>query len=254
MLNSADMADQTRFAPRYFLKNTTLLASPPLAYVSTTGNDGTGDSVDRRIDRIGFAVPHHRRSHHGAQHRAVRHHRDRRRGLRLGSGSFAMGSVPSGFAVQKVAALTVTRDPAVAREDAIATIGASNIRMRFYGSFTGAVATGAIRFRDVTVKRTGAGTLQGETSGYLDIFHDDMDYDGGSVSSISLFRAIAGGWAARSPTSPMRRWGQPMSARMRCFAGSTFPAAVGLAGALRGRLRDGGRVSGQQHRHLARMA
>ena len=228
VLDSADKSDSTQFSPRYFLKNAALHAAPPLVYVSATGDDTTGVvSTDPATAAaspcltIGGAIARINAAYSattgidGAE-------------IRLGSGSFAMGSVPSGFAVQKVAAITITRDPTVARADAIAAIAGTNVRMRFSASFTAPIATGALRFKDVSFARSGAGVLQGETSEFLDVSMEEVNYDGGGIGSISLFRTNCSWFGCAMANLTDAAMGSANTGNHAIFRGIDFSSAVGL--------------------------
>jgi hypothetical protein len=84
-----------------------------------------------------------------------------------------------------VAALTITRDPAVAKANARVSFGAAAFRPRLGGGFVAPVATGALRFSDMAVVRTGTGTFQGEAApAQLELIFDNVDFDaGGFVAS-----------------------------------------------------------------------
>ncbi|KQT34683.1 hypothetical protein ASG29_00495 [Sphingomonas sp. Leaf412] len=188
VLRSADQGAARDFSPRYFLKNAALAAAPPLAYVATTGNDATGvvsttaataaaapfASVKGAIDAVHAA--------HAATtgvDGAI---------VRIGAGTFVLAGATAAR-TQRVAALTIERDPAVARGSAIVTWGAAAFAPRLSAGLTAPVATGCLRFRDLTVQRTGSAFLQGETAARLDIHWEDVALDNNAVSGSWLTRS-----------------------------------------------------------------
>ena len=203
VLRSQDQSAAREFSPRYFLKNPGLAAAPPLAYVSQTGSDTAGVvssnavsaaaapflTVKGAIDAIHNAFA----ATTGVDGAIVR----------IGAGSFALTSA-SADRVQRVGALTIERDPAVPRANAIVAWGTAPFAPRLAAGLTPPVATGCLRFRDVTVQRTGPSFLQGQTNAALEILWEDVALDNGGYGpwltrSSNVFSGVTavnagGGW------------------------------------------------------------
>jgi hypothetical protein len=175
---STDSAIAREFSPRYFQKNTTLLASPPFAYVSTTGNDGTGVvstnattasatpflTVLGAINGIHTALS----ATTGIDGAIIRIGND-------GGTPFVLGSTAA-TRTQKIGCLTITRDPNVARANARVSFGAASFRARFGGSLVSPLTTGAIRFSDLSIVRTGTQAFTGEAATQLEVIFEDVDF------------------------------------------------------------------------------
>jgi hypothetical protein len=166
------------FSSRYYLKNTTLASSPPYVYVSTTGNDTTGVvsttaataaatpclTITGAIKRL-TAVLGATTGVDGAI-------------IRVEDGTYTMASSGANQ-TQKVGRVTVERSPtSTNRAAVIIQGGASAISLQLGAvSLTAPVATGCIRFRDVTGKRTGGQTYIGGNTVNLELQWDDCDFD-----------------------------------------------------------------------------
>ena len=208
VLRSQDRSGAREFSPRYFLKNVALAANPPFAYVATTGSDTTGVvstvaataaaapflTVKGAIDAINAAFA----ATTGVDGAVVR----------IGAGSFPLASATADR-VQRIGALTIERDPAVPRSAAIVTFGSAPVAPRLASGLVPPLSTGCLRFRDITVQRTGASYLQGQTGAALEIQWEDVTLDNGGYGtwltrSSNTFCGVtvtsgAGGWL--SPTS-----------------------------------------------------
>jgi hypothetical protein len=164
------------FSPRYFLKNT---GGKSYAYVATTGNDTTGVvsttaataaatpflTVLGAINGLHTALG----ATSGVDMGEIRIGND-------GGTPFVLASTAA-TRTQKVAALTITRDPAVPRANARVSFGLAAFRPRFGGSLTSPLTTGALLFRDLAIVRTGALTFTGEATAQLEILFDDCSFD-----------------------------------------------------------------------------
>lgn len=164
------------FSPRYFLKNT---GGKSYAYVATTGNDTTGVvsttaataaatpflTVLGAINGLHTALG----ATSGVDMGEIRIGND-------GGTPFVMASTAA-TRTQKIAALTITRDPAVPRANARVSFGLAAFRPRLGGSLTAPLATGALLFRDLAIVRTGALTFTGEATAQLEILFDDCSFD-----------------------------------------------------------------------------
>jgi hypothetical protein len=178
--DSAASAVEREFSPRVFLKNTAKAAAPPLAYVSTTGNDTTG--VVSTTAATAAATPF--LTVLGAikglkAATGVTGGRIDGCEVRLGAGSFvgpslAAGDVTGG--IQDFAAVTITRDPNVAKSAAILTFGLAACRTRFP----------YLRIADCTVLRTGTLAFQGEAGVPLQLILDDVIFDNANNNATVL--------------------------------------------------------------------
>lgn len=180
--DSSTSSEARGFSPRHFLKNPSRLAAPPLAYVASTGNDGTG--IVSTSAATASATPF--LTVQGAIN-----------GLVAASG--ITGGVVDGCRVrimdtvqigasapsarpQNVAALIIERDPNTAKASAVVQ---QNLRWfsRIGGSgLTSPVATGAILFRDVSFYRSGLYTLAGNTPLVEYMFADDVLFDNNNIN------------------------------------------------------------------------
>jgi hypothetical protein len=177
--SAADGNAARGFSPRYFLKNT---GAKSYAYVATTGNDSTG--VVSTTASTAAATPFLTvLGALNALHTAIGGTSGVDMGeIRIGNDGgtpFVLGSA-SATRTQKVAALTITRDPAVARANARVSFGSSAFRPRLGGALVSPLATGALLFRDLAIVRTGLSTLQGESAAQLELIFDDCDFDNAS--------------------------------------------------------------------------
>jgi len=191
VLDSSASSEARGFSPRYYLKNTTLAASPPYAYVSTAGNDGTGVvsttaataeatpflTVLGAINGIHTAL----NATTGVDGAIIRVGND-------GGTPFVLGST-SATRTQKVGCLTITRDPNVARANARVSWGTASFRPRLGGSLTSPVATGALRFHDIDIVRTGTSAFTGEAAAQLELLFDDVAIDNASQTTTYLANA-----------------------------------------------------------------
>ena len=173
------------FSPRYFLKNT---GAKTYAYVKTAangGNDGTGvvstnaaTAAASPFLTVLAAI--------NALHTALTGTSGVDMGeIRIGDDQgtpFVLGSTAA-TRTQKVAALTITRDPGVAKANARVGFGAAAFRPRLGGSLTAPLTTGALRFHDLGIVRTGTLTLQGEAAAQLEVIFDDCAFDNAGASA-----------------------------------------------------------------------
>lgn len=183
--SAADGNAARGFSPRYFLKNT---GAKSYAYVATTGNDGTG--VVSTTAATAAATPFLTvLGAINALHTAIGATSGVDMGeIRIGNDGgtpFVMASTAA-TRTQKVAALTITRDPAVARANARVSFGLAAFRPRLGGALTAPLTTGALLLRDISIVRTGTGTLQGEAATQLEAIFDDCDFDNGSTNAVWL--------------------------------------------------------------------
>lgn len=171
VLASADQSARREFSHRYFLKNVSRAASPPYAYVSSSGNNSTGvwSTTAATAEATPFLTV-------GGALQALD---DATRGTP------ATGGVADGCRIriintvgagtcsssrpQNIAGVIVERAPGTARASAIVTHGA-DMRCRLgVGSVTSPLTEGCIIFYDVSINRTGAFTFLGEAATQLDV-------------------------------------------------------------------------------------
>jgi hypothetical protein len=182
VLRSQDQSNPREFSARYFLKNPGLAAAPPYAYVAQTGSDSAGVvstnaasaaaapflTVKGAIDAINSAFS----SGSGVDGAVVR----------VGAGSFVLSSA-SADRVQRIAALTIERDPGVPRANAIVTWGSAVFAPRLASGLTAPLTTGCLRLRDISVQRTGYSYFQGQSSAALEIQWEDVALDNGGYNT-----------------------------------------------------------------------
>lgn len=190
VLRSSEASGARDFSPRHFLRNPTLMAAPPIAYVQTTANGGVTNGVVSTNPALAAATPFD--SVKGAID-AIQAAYGAATGVdgaivRVGAGTFVLASA-SATRTQRVAALTIERDPGVPRSASIVTWGAATFLPRLGSGLTAPLVSGCLRFRDITVQRTGTAFLQGEGAARLEIQWDDVTIDNASVSGSWLYRS-----------------------------------------------------------------
>jgi hypothetical protein len=196
VLDSSAQSARREFSPRYYLKDTTRSASPPYAYVTGAGNDGTGvwSTTAATAEATPFLTVQGAINAAAAQMPAGAYAALTGTGtarpldgaiIRVGSGTFALGSGSATTRPQKLGALIITRDPNVARADSIVSFGTGAAwRPRLGVATLESVTTeGALIFRDISILRTNTLTIQGEAASQLDIIFDDVSYDNGSFNA-----------------------------------------------------------------------
>ena len=177
VLDSADQSAAREFSPRYFLKNTTLAASPPYVYLSTTGNDTTGvvsttAATAEASPCLTIVGAINKLNTYGKVDGAI---------IRLGAGTFACGDQVASKK-QEIGSLTITRDPNVARASAILSFGAAGWRPRLLTNLVAPLTTGCIRLTDLTILRTGTARITGEAANRLEVQFEDVDIDNASYA------------------------------------------------------------------------
>lgn len=169
--NSATQSERRQFSPRFFTRNTTRFASPPIAVVASGGNDATGVvSTDGAVAR---ATPF--LTTLGAikgLKAATGVTGGRIDGCEVwnGGGTFGLPVLASGDVtggIQDNAHVTFRRDPTVTRSAAIFTFGLAAARTRFT----------LMRITDCTINRTGTLAMQGEAAANMEIILDDLTFD-----------------------------------------------------------------------------
>ncbi len=183
---SEDSAVPREFSRRYFSRNVSRAANPPLAYVASTGNDATG--VWSLTAATAAATPFLTVT--GAMtamtvggNAAVTNSICDGCEVRIVD-TVSLGAGPSTARPQRAASLVITRAPGTARASAIATMSAS---FRGRVGATGLVAPlteGSAVFYDMTVNRTGAFTFIGEASNQLQCNFHNVTMTNTSTGSI----------------------------------------------------------------------
>lgn len=188
-LASGSVADSSassvarEFSPRYFYKDVSRFAAPPLAYVASTGVDATGLvstnavlakatpflTVQGAINGLVTAVT----NVDGCRIRIV--------------DSVALGASALTARNQLCAAVIVERDPLVSKAAAILTQAATWLSRLGVGTLIAPVTEGAILFRDLTFVRGGAFTFNGVAGTPLQVmFADDASFDNNSQTVAML--------------------------------------------------------------------
>jgi hypothetical protein len=177
------------FSPRYFLKTA---AAKVYAYLSTTGNDSTG--LWHADAATAAATPFLTQKGafdaiDAARNSAATGSKTDLLELRVGSGTFDLGTSAAARA-QNVAAVTITRDPSISKSNAIVRFGTGLFRPKLQTGLTAPLATGAVRFHDLTVQRNATtNALTGEAAANLEIIFDNVAFDGGALNASWLANA-----------------------------------------------------------------
>lgn len=196
-VQTAGVTNQYEFARRYFLRDTALAAAPPYAYVSSTGNDGTGviSTTAATAEASPFLTVQ------GALVAA-------RTALGTTNGDFdnlhirvmntvSLGTVPFNTYWQDIGAVIVERDPNASRATAIVDMTAT-FRPRFINHST-ALTEGSLIFRDVSLQYGAAAQFNGETANHLYVQFIDCDWDlesrAGSIRTNAHFGFFGGNWS-----------------------------------------------------------
>jgi hypothetical protein len=236
VLDSADQSARREFSPRFFLKDTTRAANPPYAYVKTAANGGSDaggvwstnaataaaspfETVRAAIIAAASQMPA------GAYAALIGTGTSRPLDgaiLRVGEGTFALGTDYTSTRPQKLGAVTITRDPNVARIDCIVSFGTTaNFRPRLGVATLESVTTeGAIIFQDISILRTSTFIIAGESTGpsHLDVIFDDVSYNNASISGVILSNAhgrVYGMTVTNNAASVLT----PGTYEWRCFRG-----------------------------------
>lgn len=187
VLKSEQSSVIREFSRRYFGKSTARAASPPLAYVASTGNDSTGvwsttaaTALATPFLTVGGAMMAMDVAVRGTP--ATNNILD---GCRIRIVDTINIGTASTSRAQRVAAVCVERAPGTARSAAIVTMGAS-MRCRLgVGSLYSPLTEGAILFEDVTINRTGAFTFTGESANQLQIHLRNVAFPNSDTAKIT---------------------------------------------------------------------
>jgi len=177
-----------RFTARYYNKNVSRFAAPPLAYVNTAGNDATGVWSTNPVTAaatpflsIGGALIAMTVGANATVTGSICDGCE----IRIGAGiATAQTNLPGTSRPQNIAAIVITRDPAVSRANAQFTWGAAgNFRSRVGQSGLNAALTeGLLHLRDISIVRTGTGNFAGETLVPLKTITIGCNFNNGSVA------------------------------------------------------------------------
>ncbi len=186
ILDSAAVTPRRGFSPRFYRRDTALLAAPVFAYVSTTGNDTTG--AVSTTAATAEATPCATIA--GAINRLVAVN-GRVDGclIRCMAGSHAFSSTAS-TRTQDYAELIVTRDPNAARSAVTVTAGASGPRLRL------GAAGGWLTIQDLTYTRTGTSGWIGEAASQLEVRFTDLDFNNALQNATVFGTNSQGGFIA----------------------------------------------------------
>jgi hypothetical protein len=173
VLDSAGSSVAREFSPRTYRRDTTLAASPFYVYVTTGGVDATGAvstsaATAEASPCLTIAGAFTRIQSVRGDLMGVE--------IRLGNGTFVLNGDGSSK-TQGAGELIITRDPNISRANAIMTFGLAAARLRFNQTPTGG---GWIRFRDITVTRTGTLSLQGEATSQLQATFENCAFNNAS--------------------------------------------------------------------------
>ncbi|WP_115366007.1 hypothetical protein [Alteripontixanthobacter maritimus] len=201
VLKSEARTGQREFSRRWFCKNVTRAANPPMVYVASTGDDALGEvSSDSATAR---AKPC--RTLGGAWARArtvLGNGRGTMDGLRVRVlDTVDSGSVPYAVSYpQDCAAVVVERAPETSRSNAVVRWN-THLRCYFKDHSPG-ITEGALTFRDCTIDRTAGWAFYGETAAPLHVqFHDVVMRNNGqpgtwrTSSHVSIFGMEMTGYA-----------------------------------------------------------
>lgn len=166
-----------------YLKNATLLSTPPLATISPTGNDATGviSTTQATADATPFATVHGVIAAAKVQTTVTGGVVDGLQAYVL-SGSVAMGTATvAANTYQTTAEMVVTRHPSVTRAQAVMTYGAANYANRLT----------ALRFTDMSIVRGGLFYLGGAGQTVLEL----VNWDNGAFNGAPWGSSAAStGW------------------------------------------------------------
>ena len=159
--SSTTGAGREGFSPRYYRKDVTRAASPPLAYVTSTGVDASGvwsttaatASASPFLTVAGAIAAITGAAATGGIADGCE--------IRIGTGSFVAPARTSGAVTQQSSRLTITRDPNVTAANAVLTFGAAKFEP-YLGNITSAAGTQCVAVKDCTIQRTGALGMTGE--------------------------------------------------------------------------------------------
>lgn len=224
--STSDSSDPREFSPRQFYKDAARFAAPPLAYVSSTGNDSTGawstnaaTAAATPFLTVGGAMTAMSDAARGTP--ATGGFMDGCR-IRIVD-TVAIGSVAT-TRTQYVASVVVERAPGTARASAIVTWGA-NFRPRMgVGTLLGGLTEGSIGFYDVSLNRTGAFTMIGEAGTKLQCHFRNVALANISATAINNSNSVSYFYGLVNSGTPIS-WGRATGIQKRLIRGVTADLA-----------------------------
>ena len=176
VLKSEDSTVVREFSRSYFLKNVSRAATPPLAYVQSTGSDATGmwSTNAATASSLPFLTVTGAMTAMNDATRGTPATGAIMDGCRIRIvDTVSLGAGAATARAQNCASVVVERAPGTARASAIVTHGATFRPRLGVGSLLGGLTEGSLTFYDVTVNRTGAFTFAGEATNQLQVnFHN----------------------------------------------------------------------------------
>lgn len=224
--STGDTAVAREFSPRYFYRDAARFASPPLAYVASTGNDTTGvwstnaaTAAGTPFLTVAGAMTAMDNATRGAP--ATGGFMDGCR-IRIVD-TVSIGSVAV-TRPQNVASPVIERAPGTARGSAIVTWRA-NFRPRLgVGTLLGGLTEGAISFFDVTLNRTGAFTLIGESAAPLQCHFRNVALANSSATEFNNSNSVSYFYGVVNTGTPIT-WGRSTGIQKRLIRGVTADLA-----------------------------
>lgn len=194
--DNTGVADQRGWSPRYFFKDTTRFAAPPTAIVDdATGNDTTGTWGTPTVPGLSFATVQgaiNAQAIAGRSISAAGYANDNIDGAQVlinpgADGIYTLTSAASTRA-QAVGAVYIRRNPATTSSNADITIDVSTAWRARLGVTGMTVPTnhGAVIFENLTVRRTAAVFLEGETGSPLEIIFRNITFNANSIGGALL--------------------------------------------------------------------
>lgn len=173
VLDSADQTERREFSPRTYLRRTS--GTVPIAYVSTTGNDGTG--VVSTNAATAEASPFATISGAIGTTGGLRAFGDAEGAeIRLEAGTHVMTAAFGVDLVMSAADLKITPAPGEDDTTVTVTFGASGFRPRINAG------GGWVTIEGCSVQRTGSSGLQGESDSQTEFRFVDCPFDNNSVA------------------------------------------------------------------------
>jgi len=186
--DSADNSAGREFSPRYFLRNTTLAASPYYAVLAAVEDAGDGVGVPSTSGVVSQTLATAKATPFSTWTSMMDGIETALGGSTgvdgvicyVDDGTFAI-TAPTNNMTQKAGRITVQRLPtSTNRASVVLTCGATvqAAKLGIGGTFTAPVATGCIRFKDITLQRSGAQAFYSGNATYnLEIQLEDVSFD-----------------------------------------------------------------------------
>lgn len=215
------------FSPRYFYKNTTILATPTYAYVASTGSDTTG--VASTTAATAAATPC--LTVVGAINKINASAGKVDGGIVRVVDTVNLGTSPAGNMTQNAGCVTVTRAPGTAKAAAIVTLGASMTPKIGYAGVVSPLTAGALYFTDLTFVRSGSFLMNGQAANPLEMIFDSVAFDGGSANAAYMGTFASSSHYGTTFTNLALGTLNPAAPEHRIFRGCTgAPASTNIEG------------------------